>query len=130
MKNALLNAAMYMAVPYGIRINAWKLAEKLGDSIPTMIEHIKPYAQVLVDMYEIAEEVAMGDAEDLYEPFGIFGNWFSSFIREHERLPKEMEAIQAASDCIFNVFIRQITRDQQAILRRRLDVEVKEYSDE
>lgn len=130
MKNALLNAAMYMAVPFGLRVHAWKLDQKLECELPTLIETIKPYAQPATEFYKIGEEVAMGEPSDPYALFGAFGNWFSTYIREYNKIPEEKVAIQALADITFSAFTNGLTTSQDDILKRRLAVEVAEYSDE
>lgn len=130
MKNALLNAAMYAAIPYGIRINAWKLSDKLSMSNADLTEAIKPYMQPLTEFYEIGEDVAMGEANDQFALFVAFGEWFASYMREEGKVPDQETAIQRISDLTFAVFTNQISNDQDVILKRRLAVEVKEYADE
>lgn len=130
MKNALLNAASYMAVPFGVRINAFKLAERTGLDQKKLIEAIKPYAAPAVDMYEIGEAVAMGDANDPCAGFGLFGEWFGNYMREESKVPEDTAALKALSDCIFACFTGQLTNQQDSILRARLDAELREYANE
>lgn len=130
MKNALLNAAMHITAPYGVRINAYKLSDRIGLSVQQLTEAVQPYVPVAVDMYEMGEEVAMGDAVKPFSGFISFGEWFGGFCRDNNRVPEEQEALEALANCIFNAFSPQMTSQQDDILRSRLDAEVKEYASE
>jgi hypothetical protein len=130
MKNALLNAAMYMAAPFGLRVHAWKLDQKMDCDLPTLVEAIKPYAQPAIEFYEIGEEVAMGDPSDPYRSFGEFANWFAAYIKDNHKYPEQEQAMHMLGELTFISFTGGLTRDQDTILKRRLDAEVKEYADE
>lgn len=130
MKNALHNASIYIAGAFGIRIQSLELVKRLRMKPPALLEAIKPYAQPAVEMYEIGEEVAMGDANDKYAAFGTFGEWFGAFCYENNRLPEEPEALEQLSNCIFMAFTGQMTHEQDDRLRSRLAAEVKEYANE
>lgn len=130
MKNIPMHAAVHMASAFGYVARAWKLDEKMEKPLQELVAELKPYVQVMADFYEIGEEVAMGDASDPYHAFIAFGEWFGRYIKDNNGFPEEGPAIAVISETIFAAFTGRMTREQDTALRRRLEVEVKEYSDE
>lgn len=121
MRQTLMYAAIHMAFSIGVRQNAWKLTSKCGQNESALKEDFTQYVEPATEMFEIAEEMAMDKPSEAERMFydGV-GNWYASYIREHEKLPEREEVLAGMAEGCCTIFHDVLSHTQREALAKKL----------
>ncbi len=121
-RQILIAGALQLAMAIGMREKAWNLTGKCNESESAILNDAQQYVMLGTDMNEVGKEIAMTNVEEVErKTFNDFGHWYCVFIKENGKLPDYDTAIEHLRSSVFDTFTRELSAQQDNILKTRLD---------
>lgn len=121
MRQILILASLALAHPVGVREHAWGLTSKVSKTDIEVTNEVGQYVQPMVEMLELAEEMAMSKPENvLWNVAQKFADGWCKFIKGEHAFPEREVCIQQLAQYVGQAFSDSLSHTQRDALAKKL----------